>query len=165
MTARYTLQQLSDLEQIRDLKTLYGLLGDDVCDTGQEGADRFAAAVFAEDAVGDYREGGAPDLLKGRAAIADFLAATTAPYAAWMWHLFTNPEITFVDADHAKGRWVVHALATPKARPQAAPLVTYGRYEEEYVRTPAGWLISALTYRNETREKHGNIDTILKSET
>lgn len=165
MTARYTLQQLSDLEQIRDLKTLYGLLGDDICDTGQDGADRFVVAAFTEDAVGDYREGGCPDLLKGRAAIADFLAATTAPYAAWMWHLFSNPEITFVDEGRATGRWLVYALATPKARPQASPLVTYGHYEEEYVRTSTGWLISALTYRNETRTKHGNIDSILKSDT
>jgi hypothetical protein len=165
VTARYTLQQLSDIEQIGNLKMLYGLLGDGICETGRDGADHFVATVFAEDAVCDYREGGAPDLIRGRAAIADFMVGSTATYAAWMWHMFSNPEITFVGADRAVGRWVVHALATPKARPQAAPLVTYGRYEEEYVRTPAGWLISALTYRNETRRKHGNIDSILKSET
>jgi len=70
-----------------------------------------------------------------------------------MWHSFHSPEIEIV-GDHAVGHWTVYCLATNAGSNQVDVIV--GRYRDEYLRTPQGWLQSRLTFSNETRDSSGS---------
>jgi hypothetical protein len=42
-------------------------------------------------------------------------------------------------------------MSSPKTAPQSPASITYGRYYDEYVRTPNGWRKSKMVFKNETR--------------
>jgi hypothetical protein len=149
--AVYTSRQLRDLQEIRDLKMLYGRLVDEVCSTRHAGAVRLVDAVFTAGSRIDSRSTSGRFIEGREAMIAHFEHLVTGP-TAWMWHRFSNPQISFVGADRAAGRWLHFALATSRAAPQARPNITYGHYEDEYVRTAQGWRIAILGFKNETRQ-------------
>lgn len=153
MSARtsYASRQLHDLQEIRDLKMCYGRLVDEVCSTGHAGAVRLVDAVFTEGSKIDSRSTSGRFIEGREAMIAHFEHVVAGP-TAWMWHRFSNPQIGFVDADRATGRWQHFALATAKSAPEARPNITYGHYEDEYLRTAQGWRIAILGFKNETRQ-------------
>jgi SnoaL-like protein len=96
-------------------------------------------ALFAEDARLDL--GG--DVMEGREAIRRFLAQR--PRNLRSRHVFTNLMVEVIDADHARGITYLTLYrhvgdeslgAGPIDFPGPAGI---GHYEDEYVRTPAGW--------------------------
>lgn len=103
------------------------------------------ASFFAEDAVwegaGRYQEWGTSH---GRQAIIDQFAGTP-DILGFTVHWLTNPVVT-VDADRSRatGRWEVIQAAT-FSRTDTAVWVG-ARYDNEFVRTEAGWLIQHLRY-------------------
>jgi hypothetical protein len=64
--------------------------------------------------------------------------------------LFSNPIIE-VDGDVATGCWLIYAMSTMKATPNAPLAIHYGCYRDTYVRTPNGWLQSEQRFLDETR--------------
>lgn len=137
-------RRLADIEAIRRLKAAYGIAFDDLIATcTPENGERFGA-LFTEEVEAKFGDSPATS---GRAAIVDFIAVQVRSRRAWMWHSFHSPLIE-VDGDTATGRWTVHCVAMCKGAAKADTII--GRYRDRYVRTPGGWLQSALVFVNET---------------
>jgi ketosteroid isomerase-like protein len=139
---------LSDLEEIRTLKARYGAAVDALCDRSAQAAAELVE-LFTEDAVVDFNTLSG-NVLRGHAEIAAHFTNVIGKPNGWMWHAFSNPVIE-VNGDRASAVWLLYAMSTRREAVQAAPRVTYGRYHDEYVRTPRGWRQSRLTFLNETR--------------
>ncbi|WP_374281821.1 nuclear transport factor 2 family protein [Novosphingobium sp.] len=132
----FTLQQLSDLEEIRQLKSRYFRC----IDTGNSAE---LATCFADDIVVDYRGGGYRLVVKGKDDMVEFLASSFHSDIVAMHHGHT-PEITFVDADTAKGTWYLEDRFIDPVRGED----TYGTslYYDTYVRTADGWKLKHSEY-------------------
>ncbi len=98
----YTLQQLSDLEEIRTLKHRY-FRGIDTADMA------LLSTLFTEDLYVEYRGGTYRVRLSGRDNMLDFLANSFHSGAVAMHHGHM-PEITFVSDDEAKGIWYLEDI-------------------------------------------------------
>jgi len=132
------LRALEDAEAIRELKARYGELVD--ARYGPEGPKpavelepiaRELAGLFTEDAVWDA--GGRLGRCEGREAIYQrFLEPTLLASR----HLFVKPRIR-VEGDVAHATW---DLLAPCTTPDGRPHWMAGVEEDEYARTPAGWL-------------------------
>jgi ketosteroid isomerase-like protein len=127
-------RRLEDLEAIRQLKHLYadrvdGMVRNSDADTAP------LLALFTEDALADFGPHGS---CEGHAAIHAFFARMP-DLASFMMHHLANP-ILDVDGDRATARWYLHVASVMRG---AGPGVQamFGRYEDEYVRTPEGWKI------------------------
>jgi hypothetical protein len=131
-TVEQRLRRLEDIDEIKRLKARYCA----ACDGGWDGrashdTDRIVA-LFAEDGVW---EGGVYGRREGREGIREFYQNNPAvPFA---FHLLTNPIIE-VDGDRAIGNW--HLLISMTGADRKATLIA-GVFDDEYVRTPAGWRI------------------------
>ncbi|MBS0255295.1 MAG: nuclear transport factor 2 family protein [Proteobacteria bacterium] len=132
----YTLQQLSDLEEIRQLKSRYFRC----IDTGNHAE---LATCFAEDVTVDYRGGGYRLQVSGRADMVEFIASAFHSDVVAMHHGHT-PEITFVDADTAKGTWYLEDRFIDPARGEHT--VGSSLYYDTYVRTAEGWRLKHSEY-------------------
>ncbi len=98
-------------------------------------------AVFVEDCHASY---GAGRWIEGREALTAALRRSLTAYTASS-HLLGCTEIDFDADDHAGVQTVVHAW---HRRADGAPdVVLYGRYVDEWVRTPAGWRIAVREFR------------------
>ena len=101
---KFTVEQLSDLEEIKQLKHCYFRS----IDTGNA-AD--LATVFTEDVTIDYRGGGYRARLQGRQNMLDFIgSAFNSDVVAQ--HLGHCPEIVFTSPDSAEGTWYLEDLST-----------------------------------------------------
>lgn len=134
------LRRLEDLEAIRRLKHEYADLVDATVASPGEASVARLLDIFAEDAVADY---GAFGTIEGRAALGAFFAKMTEQ-STFMMHYVANPIID-VDGDRATARWYVHAAVARQAGGPAVQSI-FGRYEDEYVRTPAGWKIQRTRF-------------------
>lgn len=132
----FTLQQLSDLEEIRQLKSRYFRC----IDTGNHAE---LATCFAEDVEVDYRGGGYRLRVSGRADMVEFVASSFNSDVVAMHHGHT-PEITFVDADTAKGTWYLEDRFINPERGEDT--VGSSLYYDTYVRTAQGWKIRHSEY-------------------
>ena len=139
---------LRDVEEIKTAKARYGDIVDHLPQTGAEGVEALTR-LFTEDAVLDFTSvfGKVLDGHAGIRAQFGFLSTNRA----WMWHVFANPIVT-IDGDTAKAQWLLYAMSTGADAPNAEPRLSYGRYYDEYVRTPSGWLQNKLLVVNEARE-------------
>lgn len=142
-----TLRRLEDCEEIRLLKYTYGRLIARMLEQRSAEEEAALARVFTEDAVGNFgrnRQG----LREGRNALLDLFTTTLPAVRQWFMHFIENPLLE-VNGDHARGEWMV--LAPTQAKPGALPAVSpaIGRYVEEYRRTPQGWRIRRLAFREE----------------
>ena len=99
----YTLQQLSDFEDIRTLKHRY-YRGIDTADTA------LLDTLFADDVTVDYRGGGYRVTLSGRAKMIEFLASSFHSDFAGMHHGHM-PDITLTGDDTAEGIWYLEDVA------------------------------------------------------
>ena len=122
-----TIEQLADLEAIKQLKARYFRL----MDTRQW---EDWAGVFTEDARLQWSEDPA-HLLAGRDAI-------VAAVSGMLEHAVTchhghMPEIDLVDAEHATGIWAMFDLVD---HPDFL-LRGFGHYHDEYVKRDGGWRI------------------------
>ncbi len=98
----YTLQQLSDIEEIRLLKHRY-FRGIDTADTA------LLADLFTDDLYVDYRGGNYRVSLQGKDNMMEFLANSFHSGAAAMHHGHM-PEITITGEDTADGIWYLEDI-------------------------------------------------------
>jgi hypothetical protein len=139
--------RLEDVEAIRRLKAYYGKYADakytdDHQRRPQAEIDTLAreqASVFTEDAIWDNGVGPS-GILRGREAIYNNLRLGPWKFAM---HHFVSPLIE-VDGDKATGRWMLWQTAT-LAEPDTAVFMS-AITNDEYVRTPAGWKMSRMSF-------------------
>lgn len=132
----YTLQQLSDLEDIRTVKHRY-YRGIDTADVALLGT------LFTEDVTVEYRGGGYLVRLEGREPMLDFLLNSfhADSVATHMGHM---PDITLIDDDSAKGIWYLDDVYISLERND----VTTGSaiYRDDYRREDGVWKIARTEY-------------------
>ena len=132
----YTLQQLSDLEDIRTLKHRY-FRGIDTADT------TLLETLFTEDIAVDYRGGNYRVRLTGRADMLEFLANSFHSGAVAMHHGHM-PEITLTGANSATGIWYLEDIfINSEARTHT---VGSAIYRDIYSREGGRWLIARTEY-------------------
>lgn len=132
----YTLQQLSDLEEIRQLKARYFRC----IDTGNEAE---LATVFAEDVTIDLRGGGYRLQVSGRDNMVDFIASTFNSDVIAMHHGHT-PEIRFTGPDTAEGTWYLEDRFISLERNDDT--IGSSLYHDRYIRTADGWKVQHSEY-------------------
>lgn len=132
----YTLQQLSDLEEIKVLKSRY-FRGIDTADWALL-ADMFTADVNVEYIGGDYHV-----KLKGAEAMMEFLANSfhSGSLAMHQGHL---PEITFTGPDSAEGLWYLEDIFINLEE----QFHTFGTaiYRDVYIREDGRWRMASTVY-------------------
>lgn len=132
----YTLGQLSDLEEIRQLKARYFRC----IDTGNEAE---LATLFTDDVTIDLKGGGYRLQVAGRDEMVDFIGSSFNSDVVAMHHGHT-PEIAFASADEAKGTWYLQDRFIDPAR--NTDTVGSSLYYDTYRRTADGWKIAASEY-------------------
>ena len=132
----FTLEQLSDLEEIKQLKHRYFRC----LDTGNEVE---LATVFTEDVVIDYRGGGYRASLQGRRNMVDFIgSAFNSDIVAQ--HHGHCPEIKFTGIDTAEGLWYLEDRFIDPLRQEDT--IGTALYRDQYLRTSEGWKIARSEY-------------------
>lgn len=132
----YTLQQLSDLEDIRTLKHRY-FRGIDTADHA------LLATLFTDDIVVDYRGGTYRVSFAGRAQMLDFLANSFNSDTVAMHHGHM-PEITLSGEDSATGLWYLEDIFI--ALDRQTHTIGTAIYRDEYRREADGWKIARTEY-------------------
>jgi hypothetical protein len=132
----YTLQQLSDFEDIRTLKHRY-YRGIDTADTA------LLDTLFADDVTVDYRGGGYRVTLSGRAKMIEFLASSFHSDFAGMHHGHM-PDITLTGDDTAEGIWYLEdvAIFTDRGIHTSGSAI----YKDRYRREDGRWKIAHTEY-------------------
>ena len=132
----HTLQQLSDMEDIRTLKHRY-FRGIDTAD----GA--LLAELFTADVVVDYRGGNYRVALSGRDNMLDFLANSFHSDAVAMHHGHM-PEITLAGPNSATGIWYLEDIFINLQ--DRTHTVGSAIYRDSYRREGDRWLIERTEY-------------------
>jgi hypothetical protein len=132
----YTLQQLSDLEEIRTLKHRY-YRGIDTAD------EALLSTLFSEDVSVEYRGGGYLVQLQGRQNMLDFLMSSFNSDSVAMHHGHM-PDISFTGPDSAEGLWYLEDVFIALDR----KVVTSGSaiYRDRYERQNGEWKIVRTEY-------------------
>lgn len=141
------IRRLEDIEAIRHLKARYAEYADEKYTDDhrrkpQDELDRIGrlqAGLFTEDAVWDGGEHFG--LCEGREAIYAFVRKGGWSFAM---HYFLNPCID-IDGDTAKARWMLWQVCT--LTEGDTPCWMSAIEDDEYRRTPEGWLMSRMTFR------------------
>lgn len=132
----YTLQQLSDLEDIRMLKHRYFR----AIDTAN--AD-LLADLFTDDIAVDYRGGYYRITLEGKAAMLEFLANSFHSGAAAMHHGHM-PEITITGENSAEGVWYLEDIFINLEK--KTHIIGSAIYKDLYRRVDGKWKIEHTEY-------------------
>jgi hypothetical protein len=136
MSMPYSLQQLSDLEDIRTLKHRY-FRGIDTADMD------LLSGLFTEDVAVDYRGGTYRVTLDGRANMIEFLANSFHSGAVAMHHGHM-PEITLTGADTAEGIWYLEDIfINVESRTHT---IGSAIYKDIYRRDGGAWKIARTEY-------------------
>lgn len=137
LTLEARIQQLEDVEEIRNLKYRYAQHANII--NGPGDLESFAA-LFTEDALWDVGLG----MFQGPASILKAMSGVTQQWQRAM-HFMINPLIT-VDGDEATGVWsgLFPLVNQENPRPVWHCLI----YDERYVRTTSGWKFSSVTVRS-----------------
>ena len=132
----YTLQQLSDFEDIRTLKHRY-FRGIDTADMA------LLAELFTEDLMVSYRGGTYTVALQGMANMLEFLANSFHSGAVAMHHGHM-PEITLTGPDSAEGIWYLEDIFISLE----TDTHTFGSaiYKDIYRRENGAWKIARTEY-------------------
>lgn len=132
----YTLQQLSDLEDIRQLKARYFRC----IDTGNHSE---LATCFTENVAIDLRGGGYRLQVNGREDMVEFIASSFHSDVIAMHHGHTS-EIRFTGPDSAEGTWYLEDRFIDFVRGEDC----YGTslYHDRYRRTADGWQVEFSEY-------------------
>jgi len=126
---RAAVQQLQDIEAIKQLKARYCQLVD------TKEWDRWAAEILTE----DYRLEGDGGVHDGRDGVVAFVSSNLAE-ARTVHHCHT-PVITITGPDTATGVWAMQDHVHMTLDGTALAFRGAGHYHEQYVRTPDGWRI------------------------
>ncbi|HEY9266881.1 MAG TPA: nuclear transport factor 2 family protein [Mycobacterium sp.] len=131
-------QLIEDRQEISDLQTHYINCNDGGWLGPTHGSPEHVAGLFTEDGVWEGPLGSVR--VQGHAAIAElFHQFQVIPFIV---HNVMNPLIE-IDGNRARGEW--HAIiATTTAEGQA--FWTFGRYLNEYSRTPQGWRYTRMSF-------------------
>ncbi len=132
----YTLQQLSDLEDIRTLKHRY-FRGIDTADAA------LLEGLFTDDVEVDYRGGNYRVSLAGKADMLDFLANSFHSDALAMHHGHM-PEIALIGAHEAEGVWYLEDVFINLE--SKTHTVGSAIYRDRYRREGAQWKIAKTEY-------------------
>jgi hypothetical protein len=132
----YTLQQLSDFEDIRTLKHRY-FRGIDTADIA------LLDGLFTDDIVVDYNGGNYRVRLQGRADMLEFLANSFHSGAVAMHHGHM-PEITLTGEDSADGVWYLEDIFISLEKMNHT--VGSAIYKDSYRRQDGGWKIARTAY-------------------
>lgn len=143
------LRRLEDLEEIRQLKYRYWRCLD--LKLWEE-----MATCFTPDAEASWGEGRYE--FRGREALLGFLerALGTASGAITV-HQGHHPEIDFLGADTARGRWSLYNYMLVPAQQRGVREAAF--YDDLYVRTAEGWRIRRTGYRYVFHEEWSRADT------
>ena len=128
----------SDFEAIQNLKARYCAAGDSAT-RDREAAHRTLCALFTDDVVADYGFGE----MRGGEAIGVFLSDAIGGGSEWMVHNIHTPLID-IDGDRATGSWTVNVRM--KRTGTGNIDFVFGRYADEFVRTPTGWKIARVEF-------------------
>jgi hypothetical protein len=132
----YTLQQLSDIEDIKLLKHRY-FRGMDTAEWA------LVETLFTDDVTIDYRGGGYRVQSKGKADMMLFLKNSFHSDAVAMHH-GNMPEITLTGEDEAEGIWYLFDIFIhAEARSQT---VGSAIYRDRYLRVDGQWKIAHSEY-------------------
>ena len=132
----FSVQQLSDLEEIRILKHRYFR----AIDTGDAA---LLATVFTQDVTIDYRGGAYRARLQGKENMLDFIgSAFNSDIVAQ--HQGHSPEIGFTGHDTAEGLWYLEDRFIDPERQQDT--VGTALYRDRYRRESDGWKIAHSEY-------------------
>lgn len=132
----YTLQQLSDLEDIRTLKHRY-FRGIDTADMG------LLAGLFTDDVAVDYRGGEYRVRLAGKADMLEFLANSFHSGAVAMHHGHM-PDITLTGEDEAEGIWYLEDIFI--SLEDRTHTIGTAIYRDRYRREGGRWKIARTEY-------------------
>lgn len=132
----YTLQQLSDLEDIRTLKHRY-YRGIDTADMS------LLADLFTDDIYVDYRGGGYRVNLSGKDNFLEFIANSFHSGAVAMHHGHM-PDITLTGDDTAKGVWYLEDIFIDVE--SKSHTIGTAIYKDEYRREGGAWKIARTEY-------------------
>ncbi|SFR90903.1 nuclear transport factor 2 family protein [Sphingomonas jatrophae] len=132
----YTLQQLSDFEDIRTLKHRY-YRGIDTADVA------LLDTLFTDDVTVDYRGGDYRVTVSGRADMVEFLANSFHSGFVGMHHGHM-PDLTLTGDDTAEGIWYLEDIAIRLEQ----NIFTIGSaiYRDRYVRQDGRWKIAHTEY-------------------
>ena len=132
----YTLQQLSDLEEIKQLKSRY-------CRAVDTADAVMLRTVFTDDVWVEYRGGAYTAKFEGMDAMLDFLMNAHHSEMITMHHAIL-PEIAFTGADSAQGVWYCEDFHIALDRKE----ITMGCliYKDRYVRADGSWKIARTEY-------------------
>ena len=146
-----TIEELCEIEEIRNLRTLYAHYYDG--NRVEELVD-----LFTDDAVCDFGENygkwvGREEIHREYAAA----AANKSPDYGIL-HNVTNPCIRIVDETTAIGRW--YLLNVRSTEGVENPLILFGIYDERYRKTGDGWKIqrTRIDFLWPRREINGSTD-------
>ncbi len=132
----FTLQQLSDLEDIKQLKSAYFRC----IDTG--GMEELRT-LLTEDISIDLRGGSYRARLTGRNNMVNFIGSAFNSDVIAM-HQGHGPEISFVDDDTAKGLWYLQDIFIDPIR--KTNTIGSSIYKDVYKRESDGWKINVSEY-------------------
>lgn len=132
------LRVLEDRDEIVRLKYRYVNLNDGGWQGPTHAHPDAVAELFVEDGVWDGRP--YSGYAQGREQIRQLFKVFGA--VQFIVHYVTNPLIE-VSGDAATGHW--HALVTA-TMPEQGAIWILGTYENDYLRTPAGWKIRSLRF-------------------
>jgi hypothetical protein len=135
------ISRLSDLLRLQALKAAYCETVDACVEKGGAAAASFGD-LFTEDVHADYGMGP----LNGRNAVTGFLVDAIVANNDALWHSVHTPRID-VTGDTAVGRWTL--IVRMKRKGSAAFDELFGRYLDEFRRTPKGWRISSVRFIQE----------------
>src|SRR5215471_10719166 len=130
---RAALRRLEDREAIRDLHTQYCFVHDRGHASHAEADVQAFLALCHPDVVWDNSPDGSR-AYRGHAAVADYLRRLWPRFESCM-HFVHNLTITFESEARARGRSSFEAVGDLGDK----AFVAAGYYEDEYVRTDAGW--------------------------
>lgn len=120
---------LIDKQAIRDVQVLYAFAID-------SGSFEQLENIFTDNAIGDYSRAGC---VVGIEAIKDLCRKALEPLTSAQ-HLNAN-HVAHVDGDTAKARCYLHVHLHRENTPGGDHLEMGGIYDDELVRTDAGWRI------------------------
>jgi SnoaL-like domain len=132
----YTLQQLSDLEDIRTVKHRY-FRSIDTADMAM------LDTLFTDDVFVEYIGGGYRVQLEGKANMLEFIA-NSFPETALAMHHGHMPDISFTGPDTAEGIWYLEDvfIDLELGKHTAGSAL----YRDHYVRQESGWKIARTIY-------------------
>ena len=136
----HEIMRVSDILALQSMKATYCEVVDECVRNGNKSAERLSE-LFTEDVQADYGMGP----LNGRSAVVEFLGAISATNDA-LWHSIHTPRIN-VTGDTAVGAWTL--MVRTKHKGSATFDALFGRYLDEFRRTPQGWRISSIRFLQE----------------